>query len=143
MGIVKDSRVDLTYNKEVKPIETGIEKILRGSFTMAKSCMASWTLEQYDIDTMSILSGLSITAVGAIGGKLNLGTDDIVEKALLFTGTNKVDGKEHQMYSKRASIAWSIETSDDSRVIKVDARMYSFLASGETVEGFVTVYVLD
>lgn len=143
LGVVKDSKVSLSYTKEVKPVETGIEKVRRGSYSMAKKCSAQFTLEQFDVDTISLLSGLSITAVGAIGGKLNLGQDDVVEKALLFLGTNKVDGKEFQHYSKRAVISWETAEDGDARVIKVTADFYSFLAAGETVEGFVTVYVLD
>jgi hypothetical protein len=143
MGIVGGSRVTLTYTKEVKPVNTGIEQVRRGSYTMAKSANMAWTLEQYDIDTISTLSGLSITAVGAIGGKLHLGQDDIVEKALLFAGTNKVDGKEFLHYSKKASLTWSIDQEDDARVLKVVADLYSFLPASETVEAYLTLYVLD
>lgn len=143
LGIVKDSKVTLTYTKDVKPVETGIEKVRRGSYTLGKKCMASFVLEQYDIDTFALVNGLSPTAVGVIGSKMFIGQDDIVEKALLFLGTNKVDGKEFQHYTSKASLSWSIEESDDSRTIKVDADFYSFLPAGETVECFVTMYVLD
>jgi hypothetical protein len=143
MGIVKDSKVTLTYTKETKPVMTGIEQVRRGSYTMAKKASAAWTLEQFDIDTISILSGLSITAVGGIGGKLHLGQDDVVEKALLFAGTNKVDSKEFQHYSKKASLTWDPAEDGDARVLKVTADFYSFLPSGETVEAYLTVYVLD
>lgn len=143
LGIIKDSKVTLTYTKDVKPVETGIEKVRRGSYTLGKKCMASFILEQYDLDTLSLVSGLSTTAVGVIGGKLQIGQDDIVEKALLFLGTNKVDGKEFQHYTKKASLSWSIQEDTDARDLKVDADFYSFLASGETVECFVTMYVLD
>jgi hypothetical protein len=143
MGIVSGSKVTLTYTKEVKPVTTGIEQVRRGSYSMAKSAKASWTLEQYDIDTISILSGLSITAIGGIGGKLHLGQDDVVEKALLFVGTNKVDSKEFHHYSKAACLNWSIDMEDDARVLKVDADLYSFLPGGETVEAYLSVYVID
>lgn len=143
MGIVMNSRVTLTYTKEVKPVNTGLEQVRRGSYSMAKACKAEFTLEQFDVDLISILSGLPITAVGAIGGKLHLGQDDVVEKALLFVGTNKVDGKEFQHYSKKCSLNWSIDQQDDSRMLKVEADMYSFLPAGETVEAYITVYVLD
>jgi hypothetical protein len=143
MGIVKDSKVTLTYTKEVKPVETGIEKMRRGSYSMSKKASATWTLEQYDIDTISILSGLSITAVGAIGGKLHLGMDDVVEKALLFCGTNKVDGKEFQHYSKKCSLTWDPADDGDSRVLKCTAEFYSFVPSGETLEAYLSVYVID
>lgn len=143
MGIVMGSRVNLTYSKEVKPVNTGIEQVRRGSYSMAKSCKAEFTLEQFDLDLISILSGLSSTAVGAIGGKLHLGQDDVVEKALLFVGTNKVDGKEYHHYTKKCSLNWSIDQQDDSRMLKVEADMYAFTPSGETVDAYITLYVLD
>jgi hypothetical protein len=127
----------------VKPVNTGIEQVRRGSYSMAKSCKADFTLEQYDVDTMSILSGLSITAVGGIGGKLHLGQDDVVEKSLLFYGVNKVDGKEFIHYSKKASLNWSIDMTNDARVMKVSADMYMFTPGGETVDAYVSVYVID
>jgi hypothetical protein len=143
MGIVAGSKVTLVYTKEVKAVNTGMEQVRRGSYTMAKSAKCSFTLEQYDIDTVAMLTGLTVTAVGAIGGKIQLGQDDIVEKALVFVGTKKVDGKEFYHYSKKASLAWSIDEADDSRVIKVEADLYLFLGTGETVEGFISMIVLD
>lgn len=144
LGIVVDSKVALVYTKDIKPVETGIEKVRRGSYSMSKTCTATFSLEQYDIDAISVLSGLGITSVGIIGGKLFLGQDDVVEKSLIFCGTNKVDGKEHQAYSKKASLNWSIEeNSDMGRQLKVVAEMYAFTPVGETVDAFVTLYVLD
>lgn len=143
LGIVKDSKVSLNYTKDVKPVETGIEKVRRGSYTLQKKCMATWTLEQYDMATLALVNGLTATAVGSIGKKMYVGQDDIVEKALLFLGTNKVDSKEFQTYVSKAALNWSIEDADDSRVIKVEADFYSFLPGGETVEAFFTMYVLD
>lgn len=143
MGLVKDSKVSLSYTKEVKAVETGIEKVRRGSYTLSKKCSASFSLEQFDLDTLALTSGLSSIAVGGIGGKIHLGQDDVIEKALLFLGTNKVDGKEYHHYTKKASISYSIVDDAEARNLKVDADFYSFLPSGETVEAFVTVYVLD
>lgn len=143
LGIIADSRVNLTYNKEIKYVETGIEKVARGAYSLSKSVMAEFTLDQYDIDTIADVAGLSITAVGVIGGKLQVGTDDVVEKALLFIGVNKVDGKEHHIYSKKASLTWAADQQDDARVIKVTARLYAFIPSGGSVDTLFTLYVLD
>jgi hypothetical protein len=144
LGIVGGSRVTLTYTKEVKPVMTGIEQVRRGSYTMARSCKCSFTLEQYDLDTMAIIGGLSISSYTG-GGRVEIGSDDIVEKALLFTGTNKVDGKEYHHHCGKASLAWNIDQEDDARVLKVDADLYLFNvgASGGSVEAFVTMHVLD
>jgi hypothetical protein len=143
MGVVMGSKVQFTYTKDIKYVETGIEKVRRGAYTMGKTAQAVFSLEQYDLDTLSLLTGQSITTVGSIGGKMQIGQDDIVNKALVFMGTNKVDGKEHIMYCKQANIAWNIEDNGDARVIKVTADLYPFVATGETQEGYATFYVLD
>lgn len=143
LGIVAGSQVQLNYNKEIRAVNTGFEQVRRGSYTMAKSCVASFTLEQMDIDILALLTDLSIDTVGAIGGKLHLGQDDLVEKAILFVGTNKVDGKEFQHYCKKASISFTTDQQDDARVLRVTADLYSFVPSGESDEAFVTMYVLD
>lgn len=143
LGIVKDSKVSLVYTKTVKDVSTGIEKVRRGSYTTDKKCTASFTLEQYDLPVIESLSGLSGEAVGSIGAKIQLGQDDLVERSLLFIGTNKVDGKEVQHYSKKASINWSVAEDSDARALKVDCDFYSFLAAGETVESYVTMFILN
>lgn len=151
LGIIKDSQVQLAYTKEIKPVETGIEKVLRGTYSMSKKCTATFTLEQFDLATLALVTDLSVqdvkktvlTVETTIGGKMHIGQDDVVEKALLFLGTNKVDGKEYQHYCKKASLTYNIEQADDSRVLKVDAMFYAFLPAGESVEAFFTLYVID
>lgn len=143
LGIVAGSKVTLTYTKEIRYIETGIDKIARGAYTMGKSAECQFTLEQYDLDTLALITGLTVDAVGAIGGKLHIGQDDIIERALLFVGTNKVDGKEHHCYCKKGVINYAMQDQDDARVLNVTSRLYAFTASGETVDCFFVLYVLD
>jgi hypothetical protein len=143
LGIVANSKVQMTYNKDIKYIETGIDKVTRGAYTMGKTAEAQFTLEQFDLDTLELITGLTADAVGGIGGKLHIGQDDIIEKALLFVGTNKVDGKEYHTYCKKASLVYSFQDQDDARVLQVTARLYAFTPSGETVDAFFTMYVLD
>jgi hypothetical protein len=143
LGVVKDSRVNLAYTKEIKYVETGIEKVRRGAYTLGKTAEASFMLEQYDIDTVSLLTGLTITTVGAIGGKLHLGQDDIVNKALLFVGVNKFDGKEHHIYCKKGTLTFNVQQEDDRRLLNASVALYSFVPAGETLEAFYSWYVLD
>src|SRR3954463_6193041 len=75
LGIVKDSRVNLSYTKEVKYVETGIEKVRRGAYTLAKTAEVNFMLEQFDVDTVALITGLSIQAVGGIGGVLHVGQE--------------------------------------------------------------------
>jgi hypothetical protein len=143
LGVVKDSMVQLSYTKEIKYVETGIEKVRRGAYSLGKTAEAKFTLEQYDLDSVAILTGLSITAVGAIGGVLHLGQEDIVDKALLFVGVNKVDGKEHHIYTSKGTITFDIQQQDDRRLLNVTASLYPFVSSGETEEGYYDWYVLE
>ena len=84
-----------------------------------------------------------MTPVGAIGEKLHIGQDDIVDVALLFVGTNKVDGKEHHVYCKKGTVAFNVQQEDDFRVLQVTASLYPFVPAGETDEAYFTWYVLD
>lgn len=143
LGIVEGSKVNMTYTKETNYIETGIEKIRRGAYITGKTCQLQFDLSQFDMDVLEEISGLTPDAVGAIGSKIHLGQEDFVEKALLIVGTNKIDGREHQYYCKKGSLVWSIEEADDARILRVTADLYAFTPSGETIDAFVTMYVLD
>src|ERR1044072_7051114 len=134
LGVVKDSRVNMSYTKEIRYVETGIERVRRGSYSGSKNAETNFMLEQYDLDTISLLTGLSIDAVGGIGGGLHIGQDDVVEKALLFIGINKVDGKEHDIYCKKGTLAFQIQQEDDRRIVSATASLYPFVPSGETEE---------
>jgi hypothetical protein len=143
LGVVKDSRVNLSYTKEIKYVETGIERVRRGAYSLAKTAETNFMLEQYDLDTVSLLTGLTVDAVGGIGGVLHVGQDDIVEKALLFIGINKVDGKEHHIYCKKGTITFNVQQEDDRRILAASASLYPFVPTGETEEAFYSWYVLD
>jgi hypothetical protein len=141
LGIVMGSQVQLTYNKEVKFIETGIEKIRRGSYVVSKTAQAQFTLEQYDMGVMELVSGISKVAVTG-GNKLYVGQDDIVEKSLLFVGSNKADPKEFHTYCKQANLTWAVEQNDDARVIRVTADLFAF-DPGNGIDAYYVLYILN
>jgi hypothetical protein len=143
LGIIANSRVNLSYTKDIRYVETGIEKVRRGSYSLGKTAEVTFTLEQYDIEQIELITGLTADAVGAIGEKLHIGQDDIIERALVFVGVNKVDNKEHHIYCKKGTMSFALAQEDDFRVINVTASLYSFVPSGETEEAFYTWYVLD
>jgi hypothetical protein len=142
LGIVAGSKVNMTYNKEVKYIETGIEKVRRGAYITGKTATATFDLEQFDMGVLESISGLTKTTITG-GAKIHIGQEDLVEKALLFVGTNKIDGKEHHYFTNKGSIVWTIEEQEDSRILRVTADLYSFLPSGETLDAYFSMYVLD
>jgi hypothetical protein len=148
LGIVAGSKATLTYNKETKFIETGIDKVRRGAYLTGKNAQIAFTLEQFDMAVLELVTGLSATSFGSpvVGSKIFLGQEDVVEKALLIIGTNKVDGKEHQIYCKKAAVVFQVAEQDDARVMNVTADLYSFLPTTspvQTVEALMVLYILE
>jgi hypothetical protein len=151
LGIVAGSKVNMSYTKETNYIETGIEKVRRGAYITGKTCQLTFDLEQFDMGVIEQISGLSSDVVedgssNPIGKAIHIGQEDLVEKALLIIGTNKIDGKEHQYYCKKAALVWAVEEQEDSRILRVTADLYAFTPSqpvAETVDAFVTMYILD
>jgi hypothetical protein len=143
LGIVMNSRVNMTYTKDIRYVETGIERVRRGAYSLGKTAECAFTLEQYDLGQMEHVTDLVRDAVGANSGKLHIGQDDIVDKALLFIGVNKVDNKEHHVYCQKGTIAFNVQQEDDFRVLQVTASLYPFVPTGETEEAFFTWYVLE
>lgn len=145
LGIVQNSKVQISYTKEVKLIKTGIDQIVRGAYLTGKTAQAVFTLEQFDSTVLQAVSGLTADVVGSpsIGTKLHIGQEDIVYLSLLFTGTNKIDAMEFQTYSKKAAVSFAFEDSDDARVCKVTADLQAFTPANETVDALFTMYILE
>lgn len=145
LGVVEGSKATLAYNKEVKYVETGIEKVRRGAYLVGKTAQLTFTLGQYDSAVLAALTGLTAAVLGspAIGKTLHMGQDDIVEKALLIIGTNKVDNKEHHIYCSKAALSFAIGEQDDARVLNVTADLYAFTPQGQTIDALFTLYIID
>lgn len=149
LGIVAGSKVDLTYTKEIAYIETGLEKVRRGSYLKGKTAQAVFTLEQYDMALFESLSGLTRTQVqnnagnAVIGGLIHIGQDSIVNRSLLFIGTGVIDGKEYHHYSAKGGLSFTFEMQEDSRVIKCTADLYSFVPTNESIGAYLSLYILD
>lgn len=143
LGVVGGSKVSLEYAKDVKYVETGFDKVRRGAYLTGKSCKATFTLEQYDMDVFELLTGSTEDTLSPnIGGKLHIGQEDVVFKALLFVGINKVDGKEFYTYSKKAALSFAIGMEDDARVLNCTADFFAFIPAGETVDALFTIYIM-
>jgi len=141
LGIVAGSIVNVTYNKEVAFIETGLEKVRRGAYLKGKTASAEFTLEQFDSAIFANL-GLSVDTI-TNGKAIHLGQEDIIRRSLLFMGVNQIDGLEYHMHSKDASVAFAIEQQDDSKVLKVTCEFFPFIPYGETAEALLSTYILS
>ena len=146
LGVVDGSKVTLNYTKEIKKIETGIDKVVRGAYLNGKACQAVFTLSQYDVTVLERLTGLTagdFDGSPVIGHTLHIGQEDVVRMALLFVGTNKVDGKEFHTYNPDSIISFSLKDADDARVMEVTADMLAFTPEGETIDAVYTLHILD
>jgi hypothetical protein len=140
LGIVEGSKVTITYNKDVAYVETGIDKIRRGSYLRGKNAQAKFQLTQVDHTVYGAL-GLNVDAVSG-GYQVIVGQEDVVEKALLFVGTNKLDGKEHQTYSDDAAVSFGYAEAEDARLIDVTAELFAFTPYGESVDALYVLWIL-
>jgi hypothetical protein len=146
LGVVANSKATLTYNKEVKYVETGIDKVRRATYLTGKNAQLAFTLEQYDMVVIQAISGLTEIAVGAVGSKIFIGQEDIIEKAVLIVSTNKIDNKEHHLFSKKAYLTFQVGETDDYRVMNVTAELTPFLPTTspvQTIEALFVLYILD
>ena len=76
------------------PRRAGLGEVLRAVYLKGKAATVKFTLEQSDKDVVGLGSGLTPVAVGAVGHKIYVGQEGVIERAIVFVGTNKLDGKE-------------------------------------------------
>lgn len=118
LGIVQ-GKAKITYSKELKEIRTGLDNVLRASYIGQKTASLEFNLSQFDDVVIEQLSGLTASQIqaGSIY-QFPIGTEDVVEKALLLVSQNKLDGKEWQFYNPKAYMTFSIEDNGDETVVK-------------------------
>ena len=130
LGVV-EGKVKVNYSKERKEVRTGIDQVLRGTYSGQKSGDFEFVLTQFDDVVVKELTGLtaSVISAGSIV-QFALGQDDVVERALLLVVQNKFDGKEIQFYHPAAFISMTIEDNGDSTVVRGRADLPAFTLSG-------------
>jgi hypothetical protein len=135
LGIV-NGKVRVTYEKEIKEVRTGIDQVLRASYVGQKTAGFEFVLSQFDDVVIKNLSGLSEVVVSAASAyAFQIGSEDIIQKALLMVVQNKLDGKEWQFYHPAADLAFNIEDSGEETVVRGRANLKAFTHS--TVEQLV------
>jgi hypothetical protein len=128
-----------TYNKVHKRIETGIDKVTRLVYIEQKTADIEFILGQLDDYLMTNLGfqGSVVTAGSAMN--FQIGTEDVVEKALLVVYANKLDGKELHWYHPSAKLAVTFEMSGEQMAVKVNADLVTFTPAGSTADSLVSV----
>lgn len=131
LGIVKEN-VGVTYEKQIKEIRTGIDQILRVSYVEQRNASFEFPLSQFDDKVIQELSGLTPSQiVNASIYQFAIGTEEIVEKAIILVSQNKLDGKEWQFYHPKAEVSFTYEQNGDEQVVRGRCNLPSFTHGGE------------
>lgn len=118
LGIV-NGKLGIAYEKEIKEIRTGLDEVLRASYVGQKTANFEFALSQVDDVVLGELSGVTQEVVqsGSIV-RYGIGSEDVVQRALLLVIQNKLDGKEIQFYNPNAYLSFTIEDSGEETVIR-------------------------
>lgn len=130
LGMV-NGKVQIAYEKELQEIRTGIENVLRDTYVRQKGGTFEFQLSQFDDVVMQAVSGL--TASQIIAGstyQFKIGSETIVEKALLLTSQDFLTGKEWQFYHPAARLSFNIEDNGEETVIRGTGQLVAFSFGG-------------
>jgi hypothetical protein len=134
LGIVKD-KVKVAYDKEMKEVRTGIDNVLRATYTGQKTATFEFVLSQFDDIVLGALSGVTSSVIQA-GSTVQfpIGSEEVVQKALLIVLQNKIDGKEVQFYHPNAFMSFTIGDSGEETVVTGRGNLPMFTwGSGEAI----------
>jgi hypothetical protein len=143
LGIV-DGMAKITYDKKTQEVRTGLDDYLRAAFVGSKDARIEFSLQQFDDLNIELLTGFTgsvITSASIVN--YQIGTEDLIQKAILLVVQNKLDGKEIQFYNPNAYLNFVFEEKTDGLMLKVTALLPSFTANGQTSESFLssTIFV--
>jgi len=139
LGII-ESVATVTYTKEIKEIKTGIDLVLRQSYVGEKTASIEFNLSQFDDVAFETVSGLTASTIVS-GSTINyqVGSEDIVSKALLLVLQNKLDGKEIQLYSPSCDFTFNFQQNGEFMELQGQGKLKSFTATGSAVESFFSM----
>jgi len=139
LGII-ESVATVTYTKEIKEIKTGIDLVLRQSYVGEKTASIEFNLSQFDDVAFEQVSGLTASTVVS-GSTINyqVGSEDIVTKAMLLVLQNKLDGKEIQLYTPSCDLTFNFQQNGEFLELQGQGKLKSFTASGSSVESFFSM----
>lgn len=142
LGIIND-KVKITYTKDVKEVRTGIDEVLRAVYNGKKTGNFEFSLSQFDDVVMNSLTG--ITASQIVNGstyQFAVGSEDVIQRALLLVVQNKLDGKEWQFYNPQAYISFAVGDSSGETILTGTGELPLFNWGGGSLQSlFVqTIY---
>lgn len=128
LGIVND-QVAITYSKDINEVRTGIDEVLRATYVRRKTAGFEFQLSQFDDVVMEQVSGL--TASQIVNGSIYqfaLGSEEVIQRALLMVVQDKLTGKEWQFYHPNAFLSFTISDSNGETILtgKGDLPMFAW-----------------
>lgn len=134
LGIV-DGNAKIVYTKTVNEIRTGIDEVLRQEYITKKVANLEFNLSQFDDTVMAQVSGLTASQITAGSTyQFAVGSEDVVQMAILLVAQNKLDGKEWQFYNPNAFITFDIAESSNAIVLTAKCDLPSFSWGGGSNE---------
>jgi hypothetical protein len=126
LGII-NGKVRFSLEKEINEIRTGVDQVLRQQYVGQKSATFEFALSQFDDVVLKELTGLTPSQItsGSIY-QFALGSEDIVEKALLLVSQNKLDGKEWQFYHPAGQLSLVVEDDGEFTVVRGTGALTAF-----------------
>lgn len=126
LGVV-EGKARVTYEKELNQIRTGIDNTLRGSYVKQRTGGLECVLTQFDDVVMKEVSGVTPSTItsGSIV-QFAIGSEDVIERAIILVVQNKLDGKEWQFYHPAAQLSFTFEESGDFTVVRLKADLPAF-----------------
>jgi hypothetical protein len=141
LGIVNGNAV-ITYTKDITEITTGIDQVLRMSYIAKKTAQIEFTLAQVDDYVLEQIMGVTASQL-VLGSVYNfqIGSEDIIERALMLVVQNKLDQKEWQFYNPAAQLSFAFADEDNAVVLKGTAKLPAFSVQGAGAtdpQGFIS-----
>lgn len=149
-GITVGTYVDLgimstpgkvTYTKNQKKIQTGIDKITQLIYVESRSAMLEFNLDQMDDYLLQQLGFVSSVITAGSSINFQIGQEDVVTLAMIMVYQNKIDGKEIQWYHPAAAFTVTFETSTDQVVIKCSVELTAFTPAGSSILSLVSTTI--
>lgn len=140
LGIV-NGKLGIAYTKEITEIRTGMDKVLRYTYVGQKDANFDFGLSQFDDVVIGALSGVAaevVTSGSAV--RFGIGSEDVVQKALLLVIQNKLDGKEIQFYNPSAFLSFNIEDSGEETIARGSGKLPLFAWNSSEALFTMTVY---
>ena len=139
LGTLTDSGVKVTFDAKVNQVLTGPTKALRAAYLSGQGATASFGLSQFDDVALSTITGITPTILNQ-GSTVSytIGSDDMMELAVLLVVQDLLTGKEIQLYNPSAFISFAFGyESDNSLSLTCQAVLPYFTPSGATSECFL------